>query len=76
LCLEINKRKNTFEEKCMSNSRVVAEGMSPFVTHPREDSEEMNKGDPPSPVGDIESQHMFNVAELCDRRLWASSASM
>ena len=29
-------------------------------------------GDPPSPVGVIESQHMFNVAKLSDRQLWAS----
>ena len=47
--------------------RVVAEGISPFVTHPPDlakKSEEMNKEDPPSPVGAIEGQNMFNVAEL------------
>ena len=49
--------------------RVIAEGMSPCVTHPREELEEMSKGNPPSPEGVTESQHML-VPRDCGYRLW------
>ena len=46
--------------------------MSPCVTHPREELEEMSKGNPPSPEGVTESQHTF-VPRNCGYRPWAPS---
>ena len=60
------QRKITLVKNSSRYSRSI---MSPCVTHPREELEEMSKGNPPSPEGVTESQHMF-VPRDCGYRLW------